>query len=229
MIGSYEFSPADLETPLLMRHQPSACPAQGAGMRPVPVPNPLPGPAERIFPQTGQRVADPFLHYWQAHGGLEVFGYPLAAPQGETVDGSGQPATVQYFERAVFVYDPTLPEGMRLLPLGQERLAAQYPNPDFWQMTRFSLNPVTFPATHTSLTHEFRAYWTEHGGLATDGPPLTNEFGEVSDLDGKLYRVQYFAGAVYEFHPENPAPADVLRVQLGRLRYQARYGTGGTP
>ena len=44
---------------------------------------------------------------------------------------------------------------------------------------------------------------------------------EVSDLDGKLYKVQYFERAVMEYHPENQPPYNVLLSQLGTFRLRA--------
>ena len=77
----------------------------------------------------------------------------------------------------------------------------------------------------------FLRYWIEHGGLAQQGYPISNEFTEVSDLDGKLYTVQYFQRAVFEYHPENAAPYNVLISQLGTFRYRQKYdgGVGSTP
>jgi hypothetical protein len=36
--------------------------------------------------------------------------------------------------------------------------------------------------------------------------------------------VQYFERAVFEYHPENAAPYDVLLSQLGTFRYRDKYG-----
>src|SRR5439155_24507773 len=69
----------------------------------------------------------------------------------------------------------------------------------------------------------FLAYWRNHGGLAQQGFPISDEFQERSDLDGKTYTVQYFERAVFEYHPENKAPYDVLLSQLGTTRYRAVY------
>ena len=66
----------------------------------------------------------------------------------------------------------------------------------------------------------FRAYWESHGGLAQQGYPISDEFTEVSALNGKPYTVQYFERAVFEAPPENQAPYDVLLSQLGTFRYQ---------
>jgi len=35
--------------------------------------------------------------------------------------------------------------------------------------------------------------------------------------------VQYFERAVFELHPENKVPYDVLLTQLDRTRYQQKY------
>ena len=71
---------------------------------------------------------------------------------------------------------------------------------------------------------KFRAYWEQHGGLAQQGYPISDEFTEVSDLNGKPYTVQYFQRAVFELHPENAGtPYEVLLSQLGT--FQARKFT----
>ncbi|HET7035127.1 MAG TPA: glycosyl hydrolase, partial [Thermomicrobiaceae bacterium] len=58
------------------------------------------GPRVRYFPETGHTLRDPFLGYWEEHGGLAQFGYPIT----EVFDVQGRP--VQYFERARFEYHP---------------------------------------------------------------------------------------------------------------------------
>ncbi len=56
-------------------------------------------PGRRFFPETGHNLGDDFLAYWDAHGGLAQFGYPLTEPLTETLE-DGRPYTVQYTERA---------------------------------------------------------------------------------------------------------------------------------
>ena len=51
----------------------------------------------------------------------------------------------------------------------------------------------------------------------------------MSDLDGKEYRVQYFERAVFEMHPENEPPYDVLLSQLGTFQYREKYEGAGGP
>src|SRR5262249_8491069 len=52
------------------------------------------------------------------------------------------------------------------------------------------------------------------------------EFTETSPLDGKPYTVQYFERAVFEYHPENQPPNDVLLSQLGTFAGKAKYTQG---
>src|SRR5436190_22440315 len=84
----------------------------------------------------------------------------------------------------------------------------------------------TFPETGKSVCGRFLAYWTAHGGLAQQGYPLSDEFREVSEIDGKTYTVQYFERAVFELHPENRPPYDVLLSLLGSIFYRQRYPNG---
>jgi len=74
-----------------------------------------------------------------------------------------------------------------------------------------------FAETGHTVSGVFLTYWEQHGGLAQQGFPISEEFQEQSDLDGKTYTVQYFERAVFERHPENKPPSDVLLTQLGKF------------
>jgi hypothetical protein len=87
-------------------------------------------------------------------------------------------------------------------------------------------NCQTFPETQQTVCGRFLRYWQEHGGLAQQGFPISAEFQERSDLNGQVYTVQYFERAVFEYHPENQPPYDVLLSQLGTFQYRAKYGSG---
>lgn len=84
----------------------------------------------------------------------------------------------------------------------------------------------TFPETGKTACGRFLDYWNTHGGLAQQGFPISNEFTEVSDLNGKPYTVQYFERAVFERHPENQPPYDVLLSQLGTFQFKRKYPNG---
>ncbi len=84
---------------------------------------------------------------------------------------------------------------------------------------------LTFAPTGKTVRGAFRTYWDAHGGLPIFGYPISDELTEQSATDGKPYTVQYFERAVFELHPENQAPYDVLLTRLGSLRYDNLYGS----
>jgi hypothetical protein len=86
-----------------------------------------------------------------------------------------------------------------------------------------------FAETGQALCGIFLDYWLKNGGLAQQGYPISDEFQERSDLNGKTYRVQYFQRAVFEHHPENTPPYNVLLSQLGTFRFKAKHGGGSVP
>jgi hypothetical protein len=51
------------------------------------------------FPETGHTLTAPLRAYWEAHGGLPVFGYPLSQAFQERSPTDGETYLVQYFER----------------------------------------------------------------------------------------------------------------------------------
>ena len=83
-----------------------------------------------------------------------------------------------------------------------------------------------FSETGQTVRDPFLAYWTGHGGVAQQGLPLSGELLEQSPTDGKTYPVQYFERAVFEQHPENAAPFNVLLSLLGSFRYKEKYPNG---
>jgi hypothetical protein len=87
----------------------------------------------------------------------------------------------------------------------------------------------TFAQTGFTACGRFLAYWYKYGGLQVFGYPVGIPLKEISPADGKEYLVQYFERAVFELHPENQPPYDVLQSQLGREKYQRLYpfGTSG--
>jgi hypothetical protein len=74
-----------------------------------------------------------------------------------------------------------------------------------------------FQETGHCIDEPFLTYWSEHGGLAINGYPLSEAYTEM--LSGKPYTVQYFERVRMELHPENPAPYDILLGQFGRGLY----------
>ncbi len=72
-----------------------------------------------------------------------------------------------------------------------------------------------FAETGFCIRGRFLDYWQQNGGLARNGFPLSDERQELLE-DGNTYTMQYFERVRLEYHPENPAPYDVLLGQFGR-------------
>src|SRR5262245_6970467 len=86
-----------------------------------------------------------------------------------------------------------------------------------------------FEQTGQQVCGRFLEYWTQNGGLAQQGYPISGDLQERSDTDGKSYTVQYFEHAVFEAHPANQRPYDVLLSLLGVFEYNRRYGRSTPP
>ncbi|TAK24081.1 MAG: hypothetical protein EPO26_06615 [Chloroflexota bacterium] len=155
--------------------------------------------AERSFPETGNAVSGAFLDFFEANGGVDIFGYPRS---GE-IDLAGR--RVQYFQRARFEWWPENPAAfqVQLGLLGDEVGGARSPatlTPD--------PNRRLFAETGHSIAGAFRIFWEMRGGLTVFGYPIGPEMEERGRT------VQYFQRARFEWHPANP-PA--YQVQLGLL------------
>jgi hypothetical protein len=162
---------------------------------------------------------------------LQQQGYPISEEMFETSELDGRRHKVQYFERAVFERhsDNRPPYDVLLMQLGTFRYRAKYGEVGA-PGQRAHTEGRLFPETGHYVGGLFLKYWEEHGGLAQQGYPISEEFEERSDLDGRTYTVQYFERAVFEHHPENPPPFDVLLSQLGTFRLKELYpnGAGGS-
>ena len=97
------------------------------GKRTPPVPQTAPDSfVQRYFPETGHTVAYAFLTFFNNHGGVDTFGYPISEYGSETAGGR----IVQYFQRAKFEWYPELAglQRVQLADLGTihfDLLAAQ--------------------------------------------------------------------------------------------------------
>jgi len=62
-----------------------------------------------------------------------------------------------------------------------------------------------------NLSNAFKGYFDTNGGVARFGLPLTEEFTERNPADDKVYTIQYFERARFEYN------SDIGKVQLGQL------------
>ncbi len=162
-----------------------------------------------FFQETTHNLGGSFRAYWESHGGLAIFGYPISEEFSEVSATDGKTYTVQYFQRNRFEFHPENNEANRVLLglLGSELTTgrsfppgAPVPNTPTIQY---------FPATQHSLSGRFLDYWNKNGGLAIFGYPISEPIQEGPFL------VQYFERNRFELHPENQAPYDVLLGLLG--------------
>src|SRR4051794_13524143 len=87
-----------------------------------------PSGSGQYFTATGHNLSGKLLDYWQKHGGLPIFGYPISEPFSELNKSVGKEFTVQYFQRNRFELHPELagtPNEVQLGLLGSELLDAQ--------------------------------------------------------------------------------------------------------
>ena len=181
----------------------------------------------RRFEVTGKTVCSTFLQYWDAHGGLAQQGYPISEPFRELSAVNGRVYTVQYFERAVFELHPENqpPYDVLLSLLGTFEYKKRYGTAGAPNQRASTDNPRYFSETGKTIGGRFREYWEQNGGLPQQGLPLSDEFVERNNLSGREYTVQYFERAVFELHPENQPPYDVLLSHLGTFRFKETVAT----
>jgi hypothetical protein len=77
-----------------------------AALAPV---GPVANTADRTyFPQTRHTVSGAFKQFFEANGGVAIFGYPISQEYIGISEQDGQAYTMQMFERARFEYHPEL-------------------------------------------------------------------------------------------------------------------------
>ena len=141
----------------------------------------------RYFPETGHSVRGGFLEFFETHGGLPIFGYPITDEFIE--DGM----TVQYFEKARLEWHPEAPPPFQI-QLGQlgyllhGSIDPSVPNsiPLGAQDARY------FGATGHIVSGPFLSFYASAGGEPLFGNPIT----EVIVTD--QFAVQYFEKARME-------------------------------
>jgi hypothetical protein len=185
-------------------------PAQAAATMPAPA---TAGTAFAYFPETGHNIGLAIKRFYDAHGGIDIFGLPLT----EVFEEDG--VRVQYFERARFELHPELPPEfyVSLTLLGRHYTEGRSEPAFQWLPASPGGDRTFFAESGHTLGGAFRGFWQGRGGLAAFGYPVSEEFGEINPLDGNFYVVQYFERARFEYHPEQAGtPYEVQLSQLGR-------------
>lgn len=207
--------------------QPAPEPAPQPAPEPAPAPPPLPGaapaafapiapvsgPGVRYFPETGHSLRGTFLSYWEAHGGLPIFGYPTSEEFIET-GADGKPYTVQYFERHRFELHPenAPPYNVLLARIGDDLLRASGRDWQAFPKTGPRSGCLYFEATGQSICEPLLSYWRSNGlefdgragvsyaeSLALFGQPLSPP--QTEELaPGVFVTVQWFERTRLEDH-----------------------------
>lgn len=165
------------------------------------------------FPETGHNIGLDIKHFYDAHGGVDIFGLPLTEV---FVEDDMQ---VQYFERARFEIHPDLPREFRV---SLTRLGAYFTQgrtePAFqWLSSNPDSSRQFFPESGHTLGGAFLNFWQTRGDLAVFGYPVSEELVEINPFDGQPYTAQYFERVRLEYHPAHAGtPYEVQISHLGR-------------
>lgn len=184
-----------------------------------------------FFPQTGHTLRGAFREYWEAHGGLPIFGYPTSE-EFTTQSDDGQMRLVQFFERHRLEFHPESPApyNVQLSRLGDTILQQQGRNWFDFPGGRPVEGCLYFEGTNHSLCEPFLSYWRSSGlefdgspgksaaeSLALFGQPLSEPVLETGP-DGAPVLVQWFERARFEDHGSNGVLLGLLGNELARAR-----------
>lgn len=162
------------------------------------------------FPETGRTLRGEFRRFWEANGGLPVFGFPITE---ETVEQTPEGSfVVQYFERNRFEFHPekAAPYNVLLGRLGDTMLART--GVDWWSLPKGEPRAGCefFQETGHAVCGAFLNYWRSQGltdprlntfarSLALFGLPLTEPRMETNAA-GDTVMTQWFERARFEDH-----------------------------
>ncbi len=153
----------------------------------------------QYFAETGHALCQPFLGYWQSHGGLPLFGFPVSEMYPETSPTDGKTYTVQYFERNRFEHHPenAAPYNVLLGLLGTELYGKQATAPqpvvnptlqravDLINVQRSSAGaaPLHISSTLMTIAESYSQVQSQQGSISHTGPDGSNP-GQRLDRGG---------------------------------------------
>jgi hypothetical protein len=171
--------------------------------------------SDQYFPETGHTVRGEFLDYFNQHGGLRIFGYPIT----EQFILNGR--TMQYFQRARLDLFPDRLAGQRVQlgalgeALGKQTPAKAASGPDTY-FQRY------YPETGHTVAYAFLNFFDSNGGVATFGYPLM-DYGPENG-SGRI--VQYFQRGKMEWYPELATDQRVRLADLGAIHFDLLAAQG---
>lgn len=160
----------------------------------------------RYFNETGHYVRGEFLKYYESNpNALLLYGYPITE---DFVSKDGK--RVQYFQRARFEYQASLPEGERILltPLGRHL----YVSSGALNVNN-SFACRAYAETGFAVCFAFLEFFDQYGGVAQFGLPISGFEYHESRI------VQYFEKARFEWQPWRAEGQRVVVSDLGRMYF----------
>ncbi|WP_376790920.1 hypothetical protein [Thermoflexus sp.] len=141
---------------------------------------PAQGTGERLFPETGHAVREPFLEFFEAHGGVSFLGYPITPMIAEP------PYQVQCFQYACLRWDPLMPpeQAVELLSIAEAMGLGSPPIPPPHIPLGRPFRRYISETGHT-VSAMFLAFWLRHGGANIMGNPITEPYLE----NGRIVQV----------------------------------------
>src|SRR5262245_42200365 len=117
----------------------------------------------QFFPATGHTVSGPFLAFWQANGGLAIFGHPIGEAKIERDTFRSRNALIQWFERARFELHPQragTPYEVELSLLGSQATYDRLAEPAFQPIAPFpnTADATFFPQTGHGVFAGFKQF-----------------------------------------------------------------------
>lgn len=179
----------------------------------------------RYFQDTGHTLAGPFRDYWDAKGGLPIFGLPLS----EEFQENG--LTVQYFERAVLEYHTEFASTRQEVQprlVGSSAAKGRTESAfkrlaDPGKTVPIPANTLYFDPTGHTLSGPFKTFWEANGGLSLLGYPISEPF-EVTDANGQKRLTQYFERCRMDYFPKFDGTP--YSIQLGLLARESAQKAG---
>lgn len=177
------------------------------------------------FAETGQCIDGRFREYWEQHGGVAMFGFPLTPEYSETTpEGTFM---VQYFERVRFESHPELaaPYDVLLGRLGDTRLRQEGQDWTTLPQGQSTSTCTWFAQTGHSVCEPFKTFWEQQGltdlsltsyerSLALFGLPISEPSRETNAAGDEIL-VQWFERARFEYAPTFPEPFNIMLGLLG--------------
>jgi len=177
----------------------------------------LAGPASaqaggRYYPETGHTLDARFISFFDAHGGVEILGYPITDVFVDPENGY----PIQYTENARLEQVRQGADATIRLPVLGELLGGwDAPLASGQAAAGISSGCRYYPESGHRICFAFLDYFEQHGGLEIFGYPIS----EFKFENGRV--VQYFQRFRLDWHPEADQERQVQVAALGRMHFDA--------